>query len=74
MEMDWEFTGEDDFGLASSFSSAPVFAFAPTLEGKHHTSFKDVQAEAESDRTDEIRSDGFCFKLAPTEDVSHSIR
>jgi hypothetical protein len=32
MEMDWDFTGDEDFGLAKSFGSTEsMHAFAPQL-------------------------------------------
>ena len=31
MEMDWSFTGEEDFGLAKSFSNAPMTMIAPKI-------------------------------------------
>ena len=35
VEMDWGFETED-FGLASSFSSAPVFAVSPEIAARKH--------------------------------------
>ena len=55
----------EDFGLAKSFSDAPVHAFAPGFSvQKVHTPFEQ-EAQAEEALSNEIRSDGFNFKLAP---------
>ena len=40
-EMDWDFTSEQEFGFASSFSAAPVMAFAPQISGKAFTAFNE---------------------------------
>ena len=70
MEMDWSFTADEDFGFAKSFSDTPVHAFAPGMAKKVFSSMEPM-AEAEKSRTEEIRSDGFDFKLAPVEDQVH---
>ena len=70
MEMDWSFTAEEDFGFAKSFSNAPVHAFAPGMAKKQFTAM-DPEAEAEQQRTNEIGTEGFNFKLAPVEDQVH---
>ena len=46
MEMDWDFTAEEDFGFAKSFSNAPVHAFAPGMTKKVFTPM-DAEADAE---------------------------
>jgi len=35
-EMDWDFAGEEDFGLAKSFSNAPIGMIGPVIENKVH--------------------------------------
>lgn len=72
MEMDWNFTADEDFGFAKSFSDTPAFAFAPGMNKKAFTTME-PEREAEAARTEEIRSDGFNFKLAPVDDVSDSL-
>ena len=67
VEMNWDFETED-FGLASSFSSAPVFAVSPEIAARKHFIQEDNQHQAEEALSNEIRSDGFCFKLAPVDD------
>jgi hypothetical protein len=69
--MDFSFLDDEDFGLAKSFSSAPVTSLAP-----QYPYDKKDSVEVEKQVTDimdrELVSDGFCFKLAPCEDVSLS--
>ena len=57
----------EDFGLAKSFSNAPLLQIAPlsTFNNTHEDS---VEKEIESTSVNEIRADGFCFKLCPTAD------
>jgi hypothetical protein len=57
----------EDFGLAKSFSNAPLTQIAPlaTFNNTHEDS---VEKEIEMTSTSEVRADGFCFKLCPTAD------
>jgi|TARA_B110000285_G_C14989969_1_gene545808 hypothetical protein len=58
---------DEDFGLAKSFSTAPFGMIAPmqTLESAERP---DLEKEAAKDLSNEIRSDGFNFKLHPVND------
>ena len=58
---------EGDFGLAKSFSTAPVMTLAPQISLK---SVEEKPAEQEFQETlnNEIKVDGFNFKLHPSED------
>lgn len=66
--LNFDFLADEDFGLAKSFSRAPVCTIAPSID---HSKKQEVDVEKEY--TDmlqpEIVSEGFCFKLAPGEDV-----
>ena len=57
----------EDFGLAKSFSNAPVLQSAPLAEF-HNVSADETGREAMTAEANEIKAEGFCFKLAPTED------
>jgi len=58
---------EEDFGLAKSFSKAPFVQIAP-LKNFSNIHEDDVDREVDAVGMSEIKADGFCFKLAPTED------
>ena len=70
MEMNWDFGGED-FGLAKSFSNASVFAIAPGFSAQKVFTALEETEQAEEALSNEIRSDGFNFKLAPVDDQVH---
>ena len=36
MDIDFDFAGEEDFGLARSFSNAPVGMIQPQMDNKNH--------------------------------------
>ena len=57
---------DEDFGLAKSFSTAPLGMIAPmqSLSSVEKTDEKDAIKEL----SNEIRSDGFNFKLHPVND------
>jgi hypothetical protein len=64
--MDFAFLDNEDFGLAKSFSTAPILSISP------HTNFAsketgDIEHELDQQigNTGEYVSEGFCFKLAP---------
>lgn len=72
MDLCFNFSDVEDFGMAKCFSKAPLGMITPHFAGEaemvnHHG--PDMN-ECEQVLANEIRSDGFCFKLAPTEDVS----
>lgn len=58
---------DEDFGLAKSFSKAPFLQIAP-LKNFSNTYVDDVEREVDAASDLEIKADGFCFKLANTED------
>ena len=66
--MDFSFFDNEDFGLAKSFSTAPLGAIAPQFNMKQKE-----QVDLEREYTDVVDnsyvSDGFCFKLYPGENV-----
>jgi len=60
----FSYLDSEDFGLAKSFTSAPICAMAPN----YNYSKKDgveVENQIEDLMKNELISDGFCFKLAP---------
>ena len=67
--MDFSFTGDEDFGLAKSFSTAPILSIAP-LTNFAQRSAVNVEDEYTSQNSNQVITDGFCFKLAPVQDVS----
>ena len=71
MDMDWSFTDSEDFGLAKSFSNTPVHAIHPEISGGKQFTAVEETDQAEQALTNEIRSDGFNFKLAAVEDQVH---
>ena len=70
MDIDFDFAGEEDFGLARSFSSAPVGMITPQIDNKNHQNHYTEQQLGENVRDEGIRLDEFNFKMAPGVDVS----
>ena len=70
--MDFAFTAEEDFGLASSFSTAPFLSIAPQTNFVQKENVS-VENQYTAELSDSVITDGFCFKLAPGEDVSHIV-
>ncbi len=70
MEMDFTFTSDEDFGLAKSFSTAPILSIAPQTNFQQRENV-DVEKELSEQMSTQVITDGFCFKLAPGEDVSN---
>jgi hypothetical protein len=64
---DFDFLGDEDFGLAKSFTDKPLHQIAP-LANFQNTHEDSVERLVDHNVVNEIRADGFCFKLAPTED------
>ena len=62
-----DFLGDEDFGLAKCFTTAPIGLMAPgtSLASAEATN---VEKECEERMANEIKADGFCFKLHPSED------
>lgn len=72
MDLHFNFSDIENFGMAKCFSNAPMGMIGPhfaTEEEMVDPSGTDMK-ECEKAMANEIRSDGFCFKLAPSEDVS----
>jgi hypothetical protein len=70
MEMDFSFLDNEDFGLAKSFSTAPILSIAP----KTDFSMKergDIEHELSEQAPEAFVSEGFCFKLAPGQEVGY---
>jgi len=66
MEMDFSFMESEEFGLAKSFSTAPMMSISP------FTNFNvkerpDIEHELDNEIANcgQYVSEGFCFKLAP---------
>jgi len=57
---------DEDFGLAKSFSTAPLCMLAPGTNIASKSDVKEVNV-VQDQMDNEIRSDGFCFKLHPSE-------
>lgn len=71
MEMNFNFLESEDFGLAKSFSTAPVLAISPFTDlAQKETGDIEHELSEELANTGEYRSEGFCFKFAPGQDVS----
>jgi hypothetical protein len=69
MDMDLSFLENENFGLAKSFSTAPILSIAP------HVNFQqkeraDIEHELSTEASEAFITEGFCFKLAPGQDVS----
>jgi len=64
---DFDFQGDEDFGLGKSFTTGSMHQIAP-LQTFQNTHEDEVEREVDASNVNEIRADGFCFKLAPTED------
>jgi len=58
---------DEDFGLAKSFSSAP-FGLINPYQSLASAEKPNLEKECETTMSNEIRSDGFNFKLHPAED------
>jgi hypothetical protein len=67
MDMNFDFASADDFGLAKNFSPAPTMMITPEVKHEEFTNYETDSQFQMGD--DEIRSDGFCFKMAPVENV-----
>ena len=64
---DSDFTPCEDFGLAKSFTSTPIDQIAPLVNFNNHNA-AEVENQIEQNDANEVRVDGFCFKMAPVED------
>jgi len=68
MDLDFGFTADEDFGLARSFSTQPLMQIAPLANFSNTAGASGEETEKkvtmEGDQN-EIRADGFCFKMAP---------
>jgi hypothetical protein len=72
MDLHFNFSDVEDFGMAKCFSNAPIGMIGPHFANEEEMvpAYGTDMKECEKAMSNEIRSDGFCFKLAPTEDVS----
>lgn len=68
MDIDFSFLDNEDFGLAKSFSTAPILAIAPQTNFAQKEQV-DIEKELTDQLSDSVVTDGFCFKLAPGQDV-----
>lgn len=68
-DTNFDFLENEDFGLAKSFTTAPIGIISPAIDLKLAEQ-PDVDREFENQvlHNSEIRADGFCFKLHPAED------
>ena len=72
--MDWDFAAEEDFGLAKSFTNAPLGIISPSLDDEiRQNEYSTDQLAKDAinlDGEQNMRVDGFNFKMAPSNDVS----
>jgi hypothetical protein len=69
-DLDFSCMDEADFGLAKTFTTAPMGLIAPGTSLKEAEAVN-VDRECEEyvlDRTHEIKQEGFCMKFYPTQD------
>lgn len=67
---DMDFLDNPEFGEPDFFTKAPIEAMGPTLCLNVNSEQADYEDCEINDEVGEIKSEGFCFKLAPTEDPS----
>jgi hypothetical protein len=68
MDFDTSFMDTEDFGLAKSFTTAPIALMMPSINPVAKEA-PDAEKQIEQDANSFV-SDGFCFKMAPGQDVS----
>jgi len=66
-EIDHSYLDNDDFGTPNSFTTASNFLICPSANLKKNEEV-DLEHAAENIASNEIRADGFCFRMHPTED------
>ena len=66
--MEFSCLENEDFGLAKSFTTAPLGLIAPSFNFNQKEN-EDVENECVNNLERDVVSDGLCFKLAPGEDV-----
>ena len=66
--MEFSCLENEDFGLAKSFTTAPISLIAPSFNFKQKER-EEIETEGQVDFNRDVISDGLCFKLAPGEDV-----
>jgi len=68
MDFDFSFLDNEDFGLAKSFSTAPILSIAPhvNFQQKEKT---DIEHELSTASSEAFITEGFCFKFAPGQNV-----
>lgn len=66
MDFNFEFMEDENFGLAKSFSTAPVLAISPFTDySKKEKGDIEHELDQEIANTGSYISEGFCFKFAP---------
>ena len=74
-DMNWDFAGEDDFGLASSFSNAPLGMISPVIDNDNHQNEYTTEQLGKNQLFEsENALGGLNFKMAPGVDVSRSVQ
>lgn len=68
MDFDFSFLDNEDFGLAKSFSTAPILQIAPHTIYQQKT---DIDHELSTASSDAYTQEGFCFKFAPGQNVKN---
>lgn len=71
MDFDFNFSGNEDFGLAKSFSREPIAVIKPGRPNAQTTN-QDLDSEFTQCMQDEIRAEGFNFRIAPDQDVRNT--
>jgi len=66
-EIDHSYLDNDDFGTPNSFTTAPVFLIAPQASLKKNEAV-DIEHAVENIESNEIKAEGFCFRMHPAED------
>lgn len=66
-EMDCDYLDNDDFGMAKSFTTAPLCILDPGVTLKQAEE-PDIKNAVDDIATNEVKAEGFCFKMHPTED------
>ena len=62
-----DFACDEDFGLAKSFTTTPMFQVAP-LKNFSNTGVDDVEKDVNAHNLSEVKAEGFCFRMHPAED------
>ena len=60
-----DFACDEDFGLAKSFTTTPMFQVAP-LKNFSNTGVDDVEKDVNAHNLSEVKAEGFCFRRRTT--------